>query len=126
MKRGVTLSNHSELCESHSKKQLDRKKMLEMRVKLHNAIWSKNTQLMQDILKNYNRNLDEVEDEYGLPLHPLEALTDADAIILAVPHTGLAKDAIELAGSPRTKIVVDIKGALDPSALPDHIQYWRL
>lgn len=51
--------------ESHSKKQLDKKKMLEMRVRLHNAIWSKNTGLMQDILKNYNRNLDEIEDEYG-------------------------------------------------------------
>lgn len=34
--------------------------MLEMRGKLRRAIQSKNPQLMQDILKNYNRNLDEI------------------------------------------------------------------
>jgi len=34
-----------------------------MKSKMLRAIHTKNTQLMQDILKNYNRNLDEIVDE---------------------------------------------------------------
>lgn len=47
------------------KKQIDTEKMMEMRSKLHRAIQTKNTQLMQDILKNYTGKLDEIQDEDG-------------------------------------------------------------
>ena len=75
MKRAISLSNQSERPgDSQSKKQLDTQKMLEMRGKLHRAIQSKNTQLMQDILKNYTRNLDEIQDEDGNNLVILAAM----------------------------------------------------
>ena len=75
MKRAISLSNQSERPgDSQSKKQLDTQKMLEMLGKLHRAIQSKNTQLMQDILKNYTRNLDEIQDEDGNNLVILAAM----------------------------------------------------
>jgi UDP-N-acetyl-D-galactosamine dehydrogenase len=69
----------------------------------------------------------EAEREYGIELLPREALAQADALILAVPHatyidggwalvTGLLRDG---------GAVIDVKTRLDRNAKPDNIDLWR-
>ena len=69
---------------------------------------------------------DEVRAEYGLEL--VESPTPGfDAIVLAVPHAGLAARVVELAHSePAMRVLIDIKGAVDRSALPERVRTWRL
>ena len=68
----------------------------------------------------------EVHREYGINLAKGEELRDLDAVVLAVPHEGLAGRALELAQGERTRVLVDIRGALRNSAVPDAVEYWRL
>ena len=67
--------------------------------------------------------------EYGLIVTELDALRPADAVILAVAHSGYVEGGwrlIErlLAGS--SGLVFDIKMKLDRSKKPDGIELWRL
>jgi len=65
--------------------------------------------------------------EYGLELHDRRALTDLDALVLAVPHKELMKDLPDLWNSIRPKgWMVDVKSAIDPTTLPSHVRYWSL
>ncbi len=72
---------------------------------------------------------DETRHEYGVGLTAMEALPPADAVILAVPHadylaggwplvTGRLKDGRGL--------VMDVKSRLDPAAVPEGVELWRL
>ena len=70
----------------------------------------------------------EAEREYGIALAPFEALRELDALVLAVPHRTVVdalRDRLEEMLDHRG-IVVDVKGALDPAALPSGLTYWSL
>jgi UDP-N-acetyl-D-glucosamine/UDP-N-acetyl-D-galactosamine dehydrogenase len=66
--------------------------------------------------------------EYGVDLLPRSALNDLDALILAVPHHALLAEPLEqlTAGLRPGGVVVDIKSALDRSALRSDLRYWSL
>ena len=68
------------------------------------------------------------ERTYGLRPGAWEALADLDALVLAVPHESyLEKPAAELLSVLKPDgIVMDVKSALQPQALPEGLQYWSL
>ncbi len=71
---------------------------------------------------------DEAHEEYGVRLTPWSELGSLDALILAVPHAGYAQRVVTEAAhllAPQG-IVVDVKSAIDKSALPSGIRYWSL
>lgn len=70
----------------------------------------------------------EALEEYGIELSPLDALTDLDALIVAVPHREFGEMAVtELLGRIKTGgAVVDVKSMLSPSDVPDAYAYWSL
>ncbi len=71
----------------------------------------------------------ETQHEYGVTLTPMEKLTPADAVVLAVAHSDYVS-----AGWPlMTRLlkggkgtVVDVKSKLDRTAKPEGIDLWRL
>jgi UDP-N-acetyl-D-galactosamine dehydrogenase len=71
----------------------------------------------------------ETKHEYGLAVTPLEEMKDLDALILAVSHSqyvgqplSFLLDRIKPGG-----VLVDVKSAIDPSALPPgRVSYWCL
>lgn len=72
---------------------------------------------------------DEVREEYGLELVPEDALGEADAVVLAVPHAlylgrgwGFVDDRLASGGG---NIVMDLKARLDRDAKPKDIRLWR-
>jgi UDP-N-acetyl-D-galactosamine dehydrogenase len=70
---------------------------------------------------------DHARHEYGLELHGREALTDMDALVLAVPHTELLERLPELWASIRPQgWFVDIKSIFSPTTMPQHVRYWSL
>lgn len=73
-------------------------------------------------------NPSEVKAEYSLELSPLEAFSDLDALVIAVPHKPFHRMLREglLVGLPRGSVVVDVKGMLNPSEIPNHLLYWSL
>ena len=71
--------------------------------------------------------------EYGITLHPEEALNNLDALVLAVPHkaylNGHLADWLSRIGRDGNKgggILIDVKSAVDQEALSDTITYWSL
>lgn len=65
--------------------------------------------------------------EYGLELSSaaqLRALDSLDALIFAVPHTGLRELALELAKDAR--VLTDVRAVFEPAELPETLRYWRL
>lgn len=72
-------------------------------------------------------NPDEVRHEMAMSLDPLDAFTDLDALILAVPHASYVQDLPALQRMVRPGgVILDVKSALPPSALGDAIGYWSL
>ena len=72
---------------------------------------------------------DEMNEEYGIMLTPIEALKPADAVILAVAHQGYLNEGWPLMtrllkGGGGT--VLDVKSKLDRSQKPEGIELWRL
>jgi UDP-N-acetyl-D-galactosamine dehydrogenase len=67
----------------------------------------------------------EAQDHYGIELVGLDALHDLDAVVLAVPHAGLAELALELLrrGAP---VFVDVKAKVPPERVPPGVTCWRL
>jgi UDP-N-acetyl-D-galactosamine dehydrogenase len=66
--------------------------------------------------------------ERGVELHPWEALSDLDALVVTVPHKDYtARPLSTLVGllTPNG-VFVDVKSAFDPDDLPDSILYWSL
>ena len=70
----------------------------------------------------------EAEEEYGLHLAAAAELTDLDAVILAVPHEQYlaAGPGPLLAALKRPAVLVDLKSALTPEAMPQGVRYWSL
>ena len=71
---------------------------------------------------------DEVEGRWGIALAPLSALTQLDAIVVAVAHQefrafGPAALAARLKPGG---VLVDVKSVLDPAVIPAGIRYWSL
>ena len=71
---------------------------------------------------------DEARHEYGIELQRWEALADLDAIVLAVAHRSYpARVLADVTRLLRPDgVVIDVKGALDPTALPNGLEYWSL
>jgi len=70
----------------------------------------------------------EVTHEYGVTLTPFGALKPADAVILAVPHQEYLNMGWDVTRLLKTtgQYIADIKGVLDRSSKPEHIELWRL
>jgi UDP-N-acetyl-D-glucosamine/UDP-N-acetyl-D-galactosamine dehydrogenase len=71
---------------------------------------------------------DEAKREYGIDLVPLEALTELDGLILAVPHKVLGRaswGALFVALSPGG-VFIDIKSVVPRDSVPREIHYWSL
>ncbi|PVB62819.1 nucleotide sugar dehydrogenase [Labrenzia sp. 011] len=73
----------------------------------------------------------DVFSEYGLSLAGRDSLTDADAIVLAVPHRRFLQDEPVwqlLTGMLKngTGLVADIPALLDRDSVPDGVRLWRL
>lgn len=71
----------------------------------------------------------EVRHEYGLALHPLDALKGASAVILAVPHHDYVDGGWPLVTSllkAGTGPVLDIKARLARDLMPEGVDLWRL
>lgn len=71
--------------------------------------------------------------EYGVRLTPLEMVSEADCIILAVAHDEFKKmdiyqiDKLFKAGSNDEKVLIDVKGIVDKKTLDESgYSYWRL
>ena len=72
---------------------------------------------------------EEAEAEYGIHLKPLATLTDAHAVVLAVPHTAFLHGGWTLIGNlliDGAGVVADVKGALPRERVPGGITLWRL
>ena len=69
----------------------------------------------------------EIAQEYGLSMDGLAKFKDLDALILAVPHRQyLEKPRALMAMLREGGILVDIKSAIDPRAVPGNLRYWSL
>jgi len=67
----------------------------------------------------------EVAREYGMPMSPLKAFKNLDALVLAVPH----KEYLDkpLTGMLRKGgILVDVKSVVDRKTVPGNLRYWSL
>ncbi len=71
---------------------------------------------------------DEVEGRWGISLAPMSALTELDALVVAVAHQEFrALGAAALAARLKPGgVLVDVKSVLDAAALPAGIRYWSL
>ncbi|MBK1690638.1 nucleotide sugar dehydrogenase [Ectothiorhodospira mobilis] len=71
---------------------------------------------------------EEAREEYGLELVDLEAFTDLDGLILAVPHrayleqgpAGLCRHLVD------GGVLVDVKSVLAPQEIPGNLRHWSL
>jgi UDP-N-acetyl-D-galactosamine dehydrogenase len=71
----------------------------------------------------------EAMHEFGVTLAEREALSPADAVILAVPHAAYKAEGwgvIDGLLKNETGLVMDIRACLDGSTVPDGIELWRL
>ena len=70
----------------------------------------------------------QIGHEYDIMLSPMDALSELDVLIFAVPHSAY----LELAGQDfsammaNNGVLVDIKSCVDPSLLREDIRYWSL
>jgi UDP-N-acetyl-D-galactosamine dehydrogenase len=70
----------------------------------------------------------EAAHEYGIRIAPWSELKELDVLIFAVPHQQLLdKPTAELLAPLRSGgLLLDIKSAIDPRALPKSLRYWSL
>ena len=65
--------------------------------------------------------------EHAVELTPLSAFRDLDALVLAVPHAAYRDDPRALfAALAPGGVLMDVKSAIDPAALPAGLRYWSL
>lgn len=72
---------------------------------------------------------DNADEEYSVKLTPLEELTPADAVILAVPHARFLQDSWSLIQNllePSGGVVMDVKSILPRNEKPSNVTLWRL
>ena len=70
----------------------------------------------------------EAQRIYGVEFADMNTITDMDAIILAVAHDefkSLEKAEIDKLYGPGKKVLLDVKGILNPSSYADY-SFWRL
>src|SRR5215469_8689162 len=70
----------------------------------------------------------EARREYGIELVPLDAFTQLDGLILAVPHRVLGNDGWEKFFAALTPggVFVDVKSVVDRGRVPPKVHYWSL
>jgi len=70
----------------------------------------------------------EAHEEYGVKLSPLAEFEQLDALVLAVSHSEfIAMGAAKIAALVRPGgVLIDVKSALDSTAVPAGVQYWCL
>lgn len=69
----------------------------------------------------------EVAREYGMPISPLKAFKNLDALILAVPHRTYLQKPEDLPAMLRKGgILVDVKSVIDRTIIPGNLRYWSL
>ncbi|MGE0212442.1 nucleotide sugar dehydrogenase [Pseudorhodoplanes sp.] len=69
----------------------------------------------------------QVLHEYGLKLSSLDDLRDLDVLVLAVPHRAFLADTLDMLSRLKAGgTVMDVKSALEPSAIPSKLNYWSL
>ena len=70
---------------------------------------------------------DEAKHEYGITLASLDDYRDLDVLIFAVSHQEYIDQRAELLSRIKPGgVVVDVKSALDPKAIPAGLRYWSL
>lgn len=73
---------------------------------------------------------EEARKHYGIDLVPMEGMSGADAVILAVPHAfyrNMGLDAVSRLCVDSRPLVIDVKGAFTPEAARRiQAHYWRL
>ena len=80
------------------------------------------------IVHDPHAHADEAAREYGIELAPWDALTELDAVILAVSHDEYRQMEIDelLAGLGEGGIVFDVKSMYNPEDMPEGVTYWSL
>ena len=70
----------------------------------------------------------EAHEEYGVKLSPLAEFEQLDALVLAVSHSEfIAMGAAKIAALVKPGgVLIDVKSALDSTAIPAGVQYWCL
>ncbi len=70
---------------------------------------------------------EEASREYGIDLRPLDAVTDLDAVVLAVPHRQYVDDLGRIADGVREGgLFIDVKSLVEPATLRPDLVYWSL
>ncbi len=73
---------------------------------------------------------EEAEAEYGIKLVSWKDLPSVDGLVLAVGHREFfemgTRELLKPLNNATGGVLMDVKGVLDPSALPAKVQYWRL
>jgi UDP-N-acetyl-D-galactosamine dehydrogenase len=72
---------------------------------------------------------EEAEHEYGIKITPVDQLSPADAVVLAVSHHEYATGGwplIKRLLKDGTGVVLDVKGLLERAARPPGVDLWRL
>ena len=70
---------------------------------------------------------DEAAREYGIELRPWDALSELDAVVLAVPHQMYLDQLPAILDRVRPDgVFVDVKSLVDPGTLPSDLKYWSL
>ena len=71
---------------------------------------------------------EEARREYGIDLVALDQFSGLDGLILAVPHRVLAKAGWGqlFAALVPGGVLVDVKSAISPQAVPANLHYWSL
>jgi UDP-N-acetyl-D-glucosamine/UDP-N-acetyl-D-galactosamine dehydrogenase len=69
---------------------------------------------------------EEVRHEYGLELSAIDPAARYDAVVFAVPHRGCSELVLDLVQKRQTKVLIDVKGAIDRARVPAGTAYWRL
>jgi UDP-N-acetyl-D-galactosamine dehydrogenase len=65
--------------------------------------------------------------EHGIELRPWDALTDLDAVILAVPHRAYLEELDRIVSSVRRGgVFIDVKSSVDRTSLRRDLNYWSL
>ena len=69
----------------------------------------------------------EAKHEYGITLASLDDYRDLDVLIFAVSHQQYIDQRADLLARLKPGgVVVDVKSALDPKAIPAGLRYWSL
>ena len=69
----------------------------------------------------------EAKHEYGITLASLDDYRDLDVLIFAVSHQAYVDDRAGLLARIKPGgVVIDVKSALDPKAIPAGLRYWSL